>query len=65
MKERITYVIRDPDAFSPDQLRVNDTAFDTHLLPAAKERRLSFSFAEIPHEVRLFSDSRRAMSFFR
>ena len=54
MKQRITYVVHNPDDFDPSQLRLPPTnnAFTLDLVNAAKEHRLTFSLSELPQEVR-------------
>ena len=54
MKQRITYVVHNPDDFDPSQLRLSPTnnAFTLDLVNAAKEHRLTFGLSELPQEVR-------------
>ncbi|KAL5121698.1 protease B nonderepressible form [Pleosporales sp. CAS-2024a] len=57
MKQRITYVVKDPDTFNPDLLQVKkDGARDSFVISrvqAAKEHRITLGLDELPSEVRL------------
>jgi len=49
MRERITYIIREPTSeFSPDQLHVDAKSFAVEGLNAIKEDHLTFSYNQIP-----------------
>lgn len=57
MKQRITYVVKRPDGFSPEQLLVlrDDDQFGTRFalkdVDAAKEHRITLGLNELPVEV--------------
>jgi len=51
MKQRITYIVRNPEQFTPELLEVNRTSFTVKGLNAAKEHRITFSLKELPREV--------------
>jgi hypothetical protein len=55
MKQRITYVVKDPDSFSPELLEVEkDGSRDSFVLSgvqAAKEHRITLGLDELPTEV--------------
>lgn len=55
MKQRITYIVKDADEFSPDQLEVTkDGQKDLITLKgveAAKEHRITLGLNELPSEV--------------
>jgi hypothetical protein len=55
MKQRITYVVKNPDSFMPEQLEVqkHDTkdAFSLKGVEAAKELRITLGLDELPSEV--------------
>jgi hypothetical protein len=55
MKQRITYVVKDPDSFSPELLEVKkDGSQDSFVLngvQAAKEHRITLGLDELPTEV--------------
>lgn len=51
MKQRITYLVEDPDSFTPDQLEVKDGSLSLEGLKAIKEHRFTFSLDELPTEV--------------
>ncbi|ORY16171.1 PIG-X protein [Clohesyomyces aquaticus] len=52
MKQRITYIVRDPDAFTPEQLVVKDDFFAVEQVSAAKEHRITLGLSELPEELR-------------
>ena len=56
MKQRITYIVQNPDDFSPEQLEVRTDArgplFAVKGVEAAKEHRLTLGLNELPEEVR-------------
>jgi hypothetical protein len=52
MKQRITYLVQDPEVFSPEQLTVDDGALMLDKVNAAKEHRITFGLSELPREVR-------------
>jgi hypothetical protein len=55
MKQRITYVVKDPEEFSPEQLKVNQDSegpvFTIQNVDAAKEHRITLGLDELPEEV--------------
>jgi hypothetical protein len=57
MKHRVTYVLKDPDTFSPDQLKVvkrngkSPAKFIFENVNAAKEHRITMGLDELPDEV--------------
>ncbi|KAH7087545.1 PIG-X [Paraphoma chrysanthemicola] len=55
MKQRITYVVTNPESFTPEQLGVASTetqdAFTVRGVQAAKEHRFTFGLDELPSEV--------------
>jgi hypothetical protein len=57
MKQRITYVVKDPNAFSPEQLEVvkqdgsSLAKFTVKDVNAAKEHRITMGLDELPGEV--------------
>jgi hypothetical protein len=51
MKQRITYIVRKPDEFSPEQLEVDDESFTVKGLNAVKEHRITVGLKELPREV--------------
>jgi len=56
MKQRITYVVKDPESFSPEHLEVKNgdwssTRFTLKGVDAAKEHRITFGLDELPEEV--------------
>lgn len=53
MKQRITYVVHNPNDFDPSQLRLSPTnnAFTLDLVNAAKEHQLTFGLSELPQEL--------------
>jgi hypothetical protein len=59
MKQRITYVVDDPDSFTPELLDVKkDGSRDTFAIKgvwAAKERRITLGLDELPSEVCLYT----------
>jgi hypothetical protein len=59
MKQRITYVVKDADAFLPEQLQVSKEG-QTDILSlkgvkAAKEHRITLGLNELPSEVHNFT----------
>jgi hypothetical protein len=59
MKQRITYVVKDPDSFTPELLDVKkDGSRDTFAISgvqAAKEHRITLGLDELPTEVHFTS----------
>jgi hypothetical protein len=57
MKQRITYVVKSPESFSPELLDVkkegSKDAFILKGVQAAKEHRITLGLDELPSEVRL------------
>jgi hypothetical protein len=55
MKQRITYVVKDPDSFTPELLGVKKDghrdSFTTEGVQAAKEHRITLGLDELPSEV--------------
>jgi hypothetical protein len=55
MKQRITYVVNDPDSFTPELLEVkkdgSKDSFVVNGLQAAKEHRITLGLDELPSEV--------------
>ena len=55
MKQRITYVVKNPDTFNPDLLEVkkdgSKDSFAVSGLEAAKEHRITLGLDELPSEV--------------
>jgi hypothetical protein len=52
MKQRITYLVRRPESFNPEeQLVVKDGSLTLNGVEAAKEHRVTFSLSELPQEV--------------
>jgi hypothetical protein len=56
MKQRITYVVKDPDSFTPEQIETkndgHESSFAVKGVQAAKERRYTLGLDELPSEVR-------------
>ncbi|KAJ4303077.1 protease B nonderepressible form [Kalmusia sp. IMI 367209] len=48
MKQRITYLVKDPDSFTPEKLNVKDGSLTLNGVEAVKEHRLTFSLDELP-----------------
>jgi hypothetical protein len=56
MKERITYIIRDPSkGYDPSNLEVTKSTIAVASLDGAKEHKITFSLAELPQEVSTMS----------
>ncbi|KAF2790813.1 hypothetical protein K505DRAFT_281887, partial [Melanomma pulvis-pyrius CBS 109.77] len=51
MKQRITYLVQDPDVFSPEQLDVKGGSLTLDQVNAAKEHRVTFGLSELPGEL--------------
>lgn len=51
MKQRITYIVHNPDAFSPAQLVVGDDSLALEQVEAAKEHRITLGLSELPDDV--------------
>ena len=55
MKQRITYVVTNPEEFTPDQLQVGEDQsgpyFALDNVYAAKEHRITLGLNELPEEV--------------
>jgi hypothetical protein len=51
MKQRITYLVQDPEVFSPEQLEVQGGSLTLDKVNAAKEHRITFGLSELPKEV--------------
>jgi hypothetical protein len=53
MKERITYIVRDPSkGYDPSNLEVTKSSLAVSSLGGAKEHQITFSLADLPQEVR-------------
>ncbi|KAF2275203.1 protein pbn1 [Westerdykella ornata] len=52
MKQRITYLVPNPDDFHPDLLEVESASLSVRDLKAAKEHRLTLALSELPSELR-------------
>ncbi|KAL5382828.1 hypothetical protein DPSP01_006383 [Paraphaeosphaeria sporulosa] len=52
MKQRITYLVEDPDSFTPEQLQVKDGSLSLIGLKAVQEHRVTFTLDELPTELR-------------
>jgi hypothetical protein len=52
MKQRRTYLVSDPDSFTPEQLEVKDGSLSLKGLHAVEEHRITFSLDELPTKVR-------------
>jgi len=57
MKHRITYLVKDPDTFTPEQLVVKDGSVTLNQVDAVKEHRINLQLNELPSEVSLFRES--------
>jgi hypothetical protein len=58
MRERITYILRDPEAgFNPSNLEVTGSSFGVSGVNAAKEVSITFGVGDLPQEVMKYSDS--------
>lgn len=55
MKQRITYLVEDPDSFDPEQLQVQDGSLLLKRLQGVQEHRATFSLDELPSEVLYFA----------
>jgi hypothetical protein len=51
MKQRLTYVVKNPEDFSPEQIEVKDDRFTLKNVHAAKEHRITLGLDELPEEV--------------
>ena len=52
MRERVTYIIRNPDVgFDPSKLEIEDSTFTVSGIDAAKEYQITLNPAELPYEV--------------
>jgi len=51
MKQRITYLVQDPEVFSPEQLEVQGRSLALDKVNAAKEHRITFGLNELPKKV--------------
>ncbi|PVI07591.1 PIG-X-domain-containing protein [Periconia macrospinosa] len=52
MKQRITYIVQDPDSFSPEQLVVKGSSLTLNRVQAAKEQRITVGLDELPSELK-------------
>ena len=49
MKQRITFLVKDPESFTPERLEVEeDGSLSLKDIEAVKEQRLTFSLDELP-----------------
>jgi hypothetical protein len=59
MKQRITYVVKKPEEFTPDQLEVGEDKHGPYFaldnVVAAKEHRITLGLDELPEEVCTFA----------
>lgn len=51
MRQRLTYVAKDAQKFSPDQLIVENQSLTLKDVDAAKEHRITLGLDELPDEV--------------
>ncbi|KAF1957372.1 PIG-X-domain-containing protein [Byssothecium circinans] len=51
MKQRITYIVRNADTFSPEQLDVKESSIKLKQVKATKERRVTLGLGELPDEL--------------
>lgn len=51
MRERITYVVRDPSADWGGKIEMAERRFAVAGLEAAKEHQMTFGFRDLPSEV--------------
>ncbi|KAF2257787.1 hypothetical protein CC78DRAFT_572948, partial [Lojkania enalia] len=51
MKQRITYIVQNPDDFNPEQLSIKDTDLTLNGVGAAKEHRITLGLSELPKEL--------------
>lgn len=51
MKQRITYLVHNPEEFTPEQLEVTSSSLKLDKLNAAKEHRITIGLSELPREV--------------
>jgi hypothetical protein len=61
MKQRITYVVKNPEDFSPEQLDVGEDKHGPYFaldnVFAAKEHRITLGLDELPEEVCTFASA--------
>jgi hypothetical protein len=53
MKQRITYIVPNPDEFNPGLLEVKGDSMSLSKVKSAKEHRVTFGLSELPQEVAL------------
>lgn len=53
MKQRITYLVPNPDDFHPDLLEVESASLSVRDLKSAKEHRITLGLSELPLEVHI------------
>lgn len=51
MKQRRTFLVKDPDSFTPEQLEVKDGSILLKGVHAVEEHRITFSLDELRVEV--------------
>ncbi|KAF2012773.1 PIG-X-domain-containing protein, partial [Aaosphaeria arxii CBS 175.79] len=51
MKQRITYIVPNPDEFNPELLEVKGDSMSLSKVKAAKEHRVTFGLSELPQEI--------------
>ncbi|KAF1966463.1 PIG-X-domain-containing protein [Bimuria novae-zelandiae CBS 107.79] len=52
MKQRITFLVKDPDSFTPEKLEVKDESLAMSAVEAVKEHRFTISLDELPAGLR-------------
>ena len=69
MKQRITYVVKKPEEFTPDQLDVGEDKsgqyFALDNVYAAKEHRITLGLDELPEEVCILASIFQSRSSFQ
>jgi hypothetical protein len=57
MKERLTYIIKDPvQGYDPSNLEIEKTSIFVKEIQGARERHLTFDLDELPDGVRSLTD---------
>ncbi|KAH7122417.1 PIG-X [Dendryphion nanum] len=51
MKQRITYIVPNPDDYNPETIEVTSNSFTLQNVKAVKEHRITFGLSELPTEV--------------
>jgi hypothetical protein len=52
MKQRITYLVKDPGSLHPSNIEVTDDSVAIKSFDGAKEHHVTLSLAELPRDVR-------------